>query len=175
MTESNFDLNDLTDAEIGRIVRVALMAQRSKRIEVGRADVADVEEFEAERAAALLNDERKKRDLLAIKGFLANGYAVPALDARQEPLDEVVSAPVRQTYNRARVALGEKELLDPETTTWRVIVTEHIRLGELARKRSKAPKLAAHLGERTPAKVKALAEVFEVSEEVADAIMRRTR
>jgi hypothetical protein len=168
------DLDRLTDAEIGRMVRASLTAQRMARIEIGRADVADVAEFVAERNATLLDDDRKKRHLLTHKGFLANGYAVPALDASQEILDALVSDAVRQTYNRARVSLGEKQLLDPETTTWRVIVTEHIRLSELARaKRDRSPQIAAHLGERTEAKVKALAEVFGISEESAKEVLYR--
>jgi len=122
------DLDRMTDEQLGRVMRLALRGSIHDRLVAVKHDIADVRaDQEAERNRRY-NEDRKKRHLLVSKGFSAGGVIIPLLDVRDVILDEIAPANVRSPYNRARFRLGMKELLDPETTTWRALFIEHIAL-----------------------------------------------
>lgn len=120
------NLDEMSDEELGRTMKVLLRGQIHDRLVVTRKDLTAVIAAENSERDRLLTLERAKRPLFAHKGFSLAGVIVPAIDARDETLDSVVPANVRVPYNQALHRLG-RDLLDPEST-WRDVLKLHIAM-----------------------------------------------
>lgn len=159
------DLTKIGDNEIGRMVRMAVTHKAQKRAAAETADRKIVAAFAREQDALLTAKDKVERPKRKAKGFLIAGkMAVPALDCSDVVLDEVAHDVARAIYNKARWCLGEKVLLDAESTTWRDLLVDHVRLSALALSKVEAPMVAATLDEAAKAKVTALAAVMQISE-----------
>lgn len=121
------DLDRMTDEQLGRVMRLALRGSLHDRLVAVKHDLADVRADQEAEDDRRYNEEHKNRHLLVSKGYSAGGIIIPALDARDVVLDEVVPANVRSPYNKARFRLGMKELLSTDIT-WRQLFIEHISL-----------------------------------------------
>lgn len=119
-----YDLDKLTDEQLGKGVRLLLRGAIHDRIVADKQALADVMEAEAAEAAERFQSDKAKRHLLVHKGYSLAGVVIPKFDASGEVLDEVVPANVRVPYNRALHRMGEP-LLDPEVT-WRALLVVHI-------------------------------------------------
>jgi hypothetical protein len=143
--ENRMDLDNLSDAELGAIVRRQMKATLTEKIIEGAPQVlaerAAHEEAEKE-AIAEVQAERSGRVLPGFK--VGTTLEVPALDLTNvSNLDEQPSAATRSPYNKARFRLtGEPPLAVPDKdglmaegavpTTYKVLIAEHERLLSLS-------------------------------------------
>lgn len=187
--EKDVDLDNLSDAELGASVRQQIKsriadgvpAKRKKaKVKQAKADKKDREGIKA---------EQKRRKGHILPAFMVGTtLEVPALDlADVSSLDEAPSAVTRSPYNKARFRLCQEKPLDPETTTFRVLASEHERLCRLAaakasKKAQAKPKaekgktkveqpIVAVLDKDTKAKVKALMDLTGLSKKKAEQIV----
>lgn len=160
------------EAEIKATPRVA---PADKPVEVvtkkgGRAKI--------ERATAQMREHKG----LTLPAFIVDkSLTVPALEIGEQSLDTLASSKERSPYNKARFRLdGEPVALDPEVTTYRVLMAEHARLMGLAAakpakkakaKKEAAPKIAVVVDAGRLAKVAALVTTLGMTRAEAEALV----
>ncbi len=173
---SEVNLSSLSDAELGRMMRAALLSVVVDELPPAMAEVLGKRKADALDRQALLDDERAERrdnPSYLLPGFTVGSIVVPDLDLTDKSMGEVVPAKVRSAYNRARYQLGTKEVLDRELTTWQMLAAEHTRLAAhdgakaIASQPVAAP--AARPDPAVEAKVAALVKVLGITEEAARA------
>lgn len=139
ITQPRINLDDLSDQELGAITRRSMKESALGDLieRVAKANHAAIE-HEIERDAGRV-EQRAERDTMGtLPGFTYKGVEVPALDVTSiDGLDEVPDRKVRSPYNKVRSRLGEGTLPtsdEPgvEACTWRLLVTEHLRLSALS-------------------------------------------
>lgn len=160
------NLTDLTDAELGALMREQLLAQveadAPAKQKAAKAKKAKGEKAAA-KAAKAERDQRKAAKPLPAFTY-GNHVDVPALDLSEvTSLDEVVPATLRSPYNKARFHIeGSAALPSPQAceddatltpTTYAVIAAEHVRLAELAEAKT-AAKAQAEIEKAAAAKGK---------------------
>lgn len=180
------NVSNLTDAELGRMMRAALLSVRVDQAEAARSTVAAARADQAADRQALLAQEQSERRVdpaFLLPGFNVGDLEIATLDLRDKALGEVVPSKVRSPYNKARFRLGVKEVLDPETTCWRELGVAHKQLAQLAISRpgytgtkldevSAPAVLVAEIDPDAKAKkVAALATVLGISKKAARARM----
>lgn len=178
-----YDLDNLTDAELGALVRKQMKAMKGEEIIEKAPEVeAERQEHEAEQVKQVKAEQEARKERILL-GFTVGNCEVPDLDLTNvSSLDEAPDAKTRSPYNRCRYRLGIKETLDPEVTTYRFLMEEHERLAALASekaskpvesKKAKKPEpevavvVTAKLDKSEKAKAKVLAEVLGVSKKEA--------
>ncbi len=164
------NIDSIPDARLGAVVRGVLRARKSVRAAAIKADEKEVAQYAQERDAVLAEQAKKERPALFIKGYIVRGVksiTIPALDCRDVILDEIATAVARSPYNKARFTLG-MPILDPETTTWRALMVEHIEM----RERINRPAIAAELDEDT--QIKTIMRVMDLTESEARVVLART-
>jgi hypothetical protein len=167
------DLNNISDAQFGRIMKASLHSAAQ-----ARAAIAKQEQIEADKAAAKHNEKvqreaRKQQQALVLKGFIFRGMAVPRLDVREEILDEIAPLEKVAIYNKART-LGQIEgRLDPETTTWRLLSIEHVGLEVMSHQVKEQLVVALREDDAMKRRVAAVMKVQGVTAEEARGIIDR--
>lgn len=148
-----FDVDNMTDAEIGATVRARLKENLAKQV-AKRKPAVEQARVEAEVARSEgIATEQERRSGHVLPGFMVGtSLEVPALDLSDvSSLDESPSAVQRSPYNKARFRLKAGETLSPETTTYRVLEMEHHRLAVLAEAHN--ARAALDKADKTEAKV----------------------
>jgi hypothetical protein len=169
-------LSQLSDAELGRMMRSGLLTLVVEQLPEARAKLTQAKAEQEANTAALRESERVERAGYLLPGFTIRDVEVPELDLRASDLSltEIAPAKIRSPYNRARFRLGLTEPLATEAT-WQMLATEHKRLAVAARHVQSAPRrtLAATLDETQRAKVDALIRVKGISQEAARALLAK--
>lgn len=127
------NVSHLSDAELGRMVRAALLTLVVDELPAAMADVLGMRVEKAIDVVALRDDERAERasnPQYVLTGFVAGTLTVPTLDLRDVNLSEVAPSKRRSAYNRARYRLGTPEVMNAEAT-WQDLAVEHARLATL--------------------------------------------
>jgi len=172
------DLDNLSDAELGAMVRTQLKATATEQIKEAAPKV-EAERKERDKATTKATAKKQKqRKNNVLPGFRVDkSLEVPDLDLSDiDGLDECVSATTRSPYNKARFRLKAGDPLDPETTTYAVLADEHQRLRELASigKDTEGTTVVLAVNDSDEVlntKAKALAKVLGVSKKEAKAIV----
>lgn len=144
-----FDIDSISDAELGALVRQRVKAVRAGEIIAASPQVeAQRAKHEVEETLAIA-DRQAERVGQVHTAFKVGDLVVPALDLTQvTDLNEVVDGVTRSPYNKARHRLKLVDLLDAETTTYAVLAEQHEHLRTLVTgkagkvKAPKAPKKA---------------------------------
>lgn len=186
--ENDMDLDNMSDAELGATVRQQMKAAKVETIKAAKPVIEEERRQEAKKDKKAKKKEQKARPQRVLDGFMVGTtLEIPTLDLSDVPsLDEAPSAKERSPYNKARFRLTKEGPLDPEETTYRVLMSEHLRLQGIESERkveakpaktekpTKKPKVEAIVAKVNPdddAKVAALASVLGVSKKKARKIM----
>ena len=181
--ENDMDLDQISDAELGAMVRAQMKATLAEKIVVAVPEVVAERKADDKRDKVNVAAEQEDRKTRSLPGFMVGTtLEIPELDLANVPsLDEAPSAKERSVYNKARFRLTKESPLDPEETTYRLLGEEHLRLqgleaervagstekiAEPKAKKAKAPKatvIVADVSDGDEAKVIALAGVLGVS------------
>jgi hypothetical protein len=182
------DLSNMSDAELGAMVRQQMQAAKVETIVAAKPEVEEKRKAEAKETEKAIKKEQAARPMRVFAGFMVGtSLEIPTLDLSDvSSLDEAPSAKERSPYNKARFRLTKESALDPEETTYRLLMEEHLRLQGIEAervkavpkaekpKKAKAKKVKAVVVDIDPeenAKVTALASVLGVSEKKARKIM----
>ena len=162
-----FDIDSVSDAELGAIFRQQIKARLAEKINGATpAVLAQRAKAEAASAAAIAfrQDERRQQ---VLPGFTVAGRDIPDLDLTQvTDLHEVVSAKQRSIYNKALYALGE-DILDADTTTYLTLLETHERLSQVKpTKGKKKVKAVLAVTDQTD-KVATVASILGISKKAA--------
>lgn len=146
-----YDINVLTDMELGAAVRADLLARAAEALPAKR-DKAKAKKRKADKVAdAQVKQRQSERKGMVLAEFnVGTTLVVPALDLSEvEDLNEMVSTTLRSPYNKARFRLaGERPLWAPKDededgytpTTYQTLIDEHARLMALAQVKADEPK-----------------------------------
>lgn len=168
------DLTELSNAEFSELALKArdhMIAEKEAALPAKRKKAKKKEAKRIAKDEAMKVREREERNRV-LPGFTIHKVEVPALDlSEQTSLNEAPSPKVRSPYNKALHRSGEP-LLDPETTTYAVLVKTHEYLFGMKPtkeqvKAVKGKRVAAQLEPDTKAKIAAYAEVMGISEKKA--------
>lgn len=163
-------LSHLSDAELGSMVRTAIVNVTAAEMPGAITKVLTARDEQATDVIALHKAEQAERrcdPAFVLRGFTIGQEIkvhIPLLDLRDKPLGETVPAAVRSPYNKARYRVGINSVLDPEVTTWRDLAEQHralalhVGIADLTVQRSKADKK----------KARALAKVLGITLEEAE-------
>lgn len=163
----NYCLSNLTDAELGAIVRKRMQHAAAEAIKAAAPVVeAQREQHEAEQVAAMVT-ERVERRALVYPEVEVKGVYIPALDLTEvTSLDEVPSAKQRSPYNKALYRNG-RPLLE-STATWREVATLHAEfVGGVTEPVVEQPTVAIVADNKDDSLAKSLASLFDISIEEA--------
>lgn len=135
---------------------VEVVGKKGGRVKVQRATAKDREYIGTVLPAIVVNE----------------ALTIPALEVGEESIDTLASPKVRSPYNKARYRLDKTPTpLDKETTTFRSLIAEHLRIATLvgtSTKAAKTPKVAAVVEPTKKAKVskkvKALMDIMGCTE-----------
>lgn len=151
-TPVSFDLNKLSDAELGQLA-VALGAILKERMHARAEDVIKPAREEAVKAKKKDGKKKDKEHKAARKAMatapvlpeivVSSSLTVPALDLSDvTSLDETISPAVRSPYNKAVYRLKLRESLDKDTTYREVAVIHQQVADKVAEKPAAKPKKA---------------------------------
>lgn len=175
--ENDMDLDNLSDAELGAVVRQQMKATKVEQVKAAKPVVEaerKVKEKKEKKGVKASRVERRK----VLAGFMVGTtLEIPDLDLSEvASLDEAPSAKERSPYNKARFRLTKEAPLDPEETTYRTLAEEHERLRKTEAERvgkakeakpKKVTAIVADVQDVDKAKVKALAKVLGISKKEA--------
>jgi hypothetical protein len=193
--EKNVDLNNLPEAEVGRLVLTQVKKAKAKKVKEARPKAVKAK-VKAEKAIDKgIKKDQKRRKNHVVKGFrVSKTLVIPDLDLRDvTSLDTTPSALTRGPYNQARFRLlgepplpakgNQKDEPDPQpSTTYRDLIKEHERLRDLVKKKAKdkpikaeakpeVKVLTAKLNPSDKAKVRSLAKLAGISHERAREVL----
>ena len=166
-----FDIDSVSDAELGAIFRQQIKARLAEKINGATpAVLAQRAKAEAASAAAIAfrQDERRQQ---VLPGFTVGKRHIPDLDLTQvTDLHEVVSAKQRSIYNKALYAIGE-DILDADTTTYLTLLETHERLSQVkptkkGKKKGKKVQAVLAVTDQTD-KVATVASILGISKKAA--------
>jgi hypothetical protein len=176
--EKDMDLDNMSDAELGAIVRQQMKDAKVPTVVENKPKVEKARKQKAAAEKAEVAKEQVARKDRIFPGFEVGNLEVPTLDLSEiVSLDEAPSAVQRSPYNKARFRLTKESPLDPEETTYRTLMEEHQRLATLAQEKpvkAAKPKVEAIAVDVKPddsAKVAALAKVLGISKKQARKMM----
>jgi hypothetical protein len=151
------DITEMNDADLGALVRASVLADLAANTQEAAPKAAKAKKAKAKKAAKEHKAGRQAaRQGGPLPAFRVDaGLTVEALDlSGPDNLDELAHATARRPYNQARYRLLGEPALDPETTTWKVILGEHMRL-RLVAERVLAERAAKAAAKAKPAKAPA--------------------
>lgn len=123
--EESVSLSNLSDAELGRVVRTALEDSREPEVLAGRESLRQAREVTASEDARLLGEaQERRRNGVPLPGFESHGIAIPALDLRNVPLDSVADTASVALYS-ALLVLDGYGPLNRESVTYRKLAAIH--------------------------------------------------
>lgn len=142
--ENDMDLDNMTDAELGALVRSQMKATLAEQTTAAKIVVEAERAEQAAKTDEAIAAEQVERPERILQGFTlrtkSGAKDVPTLDLSDVTwvalLDEVPSAKERSPYNKALSGIGEP-ILDKETTTYADLMKVHERLWKMARKQAK--------------------------------------
>lgn len=163
-----FDISNMSDAELGKMVRNRILETYTVEVAEKRDEALEVKAAEDKAEAKARKKAQKARataePLPEIR--VSDSLTVPELVLNEvNSLDEVVNSAMRSPYNKALFRLRlQEQALNPETTTYAVLVKAHnlifetvaARDTEKACKKSKKAVVVAEVSTDEKAKIKAL-------------------
>lgn len=128
------DLDNMTDAELGALVRSQMKATIAEQVVAARPEVEAERKQRAEAAVADVKVEQAEQPTRMYAGFRLKTdkgeKIIPVLDVTNvSTLQEMPASEFRSPYNKALSALGEP-ILDAEVATWGDLIEVHQRLAE---------------------------------------------
>lgn len=183
-----YDLDNLSDAELGKIVRERMLLLREQQVipAVAEAKVKKAKKDKAEAKAHKAEHANRAATKPLTEIVVSSTLTIPALELSEVDLNTAPSGKERSPYNKARYRLKLGELLDPETCTYATLAECHVEIAAaVAAKPVKAkaepkvePKVEVPKVRREPIplastdpKVTALMVALDVSEKKAKKIM----